>query len=213
MVSDEQLVRAVASPPEDPGALADFPVSVQRYGHTLWRVHPIGYEPWYFGSGARFGLKPKRGTCYLAGDEITAIAETIIKGSRAIDSHDLAGLVIRSMPLIRDFRLANTRDRVCARWGITRELATISDYSVPQLWAERLANAGFQGIMYWPRYDLPDGSVNVALFGRMGERRNWRRGRGVPLTSVGWRRRIEIETGVAVLDVPYASDMEFDVRF
>ena len=213
MADDERLTPHIALPPEDLASLAGFPESVLRYGRSLWRVHRRELEPSQPGHGDRFGLLPKRGTCYLAGDEMTAIAETLIRGSSAIDASDLEERVIRQMPLHKDFRLADTKQRMCSRFGITRELSTISDYILPKLWAESLANAGFDGIVYWPRFDMPETAMNVAIFGRQGERRRWHRRLLGLLSSDGWRKRITADTGVAILDMPASSEFQFDEAF
>lgn len=209
MISDELLGAQIKLPPTEKGALAEFPFIILQYGQTLWRVHRVGYEPWFFGHGSRFGLDAQRGTCYLAADAMTAIAEAVIRGSVIIDAQELEGRIIRQLPLSKEFRLADTRNRKCARWGVTRELSTVDDYSIPMCWAERWADEGFDGLTYWPRFDLPVDAMNIALFGKAGTRSKWRRGRAEPLSEPGWRRRISAETGVVILERPISSEFEW----
>src|ERR1700733_5377736 len=104
MISDELLGSPIKLPPAEKGSLAEFPFLIFRYGQTLWRVHRPDYEPWFFSHDSRFGLQEKRGTCYLAADAMTAIAETVIRGSAIIDAEDLEGRIIRQLPLCKDFR-------------------------------------------------------------------------------------------------------------
>src|SRR4051794_35972752 len=67
-------------------------------GSLVWRVHRTGLGPWYFGRSGRFGLAPRRGTCYVAEDPITAICETVIRGRSIISPADLGERSIQQIP-------------------------------------------------------------------------------------------------------------------
>ncbi len=90
--------------------------------------------------------------------------------------------------------------REVVRFGVTAEIGTLTPYNLPQAWAAALYFSGHSGIAYWPRHD-PAREIALALFGRHGERKRWRKGREV---SIGPEliRRLREECGIEVLDVP-----------
>jgi hypothetical protein len=55
-----------------------------------------------------------------------------------------------------------------SNYGITRELATMSNYAITREWAERLANAGFDGIHYASRFTTEMEANAWAVFGDAG---------------------------------------------
>lgn len=63
---------------------------------------------------------------------------------------------------------ANTSDRLATRWGMTRELTTMTGYSITRAWAEAFSLAGFDGIHYASRYTTAAEPNAWALFGDAG---------------------------------------------
>jgi hypothetical protein len=201
---------SLAWPPADAQALVGFPH--QRLGSraALFRVTRRGRGPWWFSGSlqGRFDLKSPRGTCYLATDPLVALLEVVgpsrLRG--AVSQTFLAERRLRRLQLPVPRSLAELSARRAARFGVTLEIHSIVPYDRPQAWAERLAQAGSEGLLYLVRHD-PSGARGVALFGRQGERRSWRRGREQPI-GLEVLRRLEEECGIAVLPAPRAGQLK-----
>lgn len=67
----------------------------------------------------------------------------------------------------------------------------------------------FGGIRYWARHDLGEAAASFAVFGKEGERKKWRKGRGQSLAHAKWIERIGRETGVRILVDPDDEDLDF----
>jgi hypothetical protein len=201
---DRELPSLDAPPP--PERLGGFPVWHVHAGTVLCRVTAADHGPWWFSSTGegRFDLRPPRGTCYLADDEVGAVLEVL--GPVMVVATSWAQR--RSMwhlDLPGQCTAADTTVREARGFGVTAELATTVPYRVPQLWAAALAAAGHQGIRYRIRHD-PGGARALALFGAAGERTRWRRGRRRPIDGE-LLARVSRETGVAVAPVPHSDDL------
>jgi hypothetical protein len=83
--------------------------------------------------------------------------------SRAFAESFVVSTVSAPLPL----RCAAVSSTPAARYLVVREMVTMSDYSVPQAWAETFDDAGFDGIFYGSAYTTGDASA-YALFGDAG---------------------------------------------
>lgn len=154
------------------GSLADFPCVVLEPGTGLFRAHSTHRGPWWFGSdgSGRFDLPAPGGTCYLALDPESAVRERlgpVLGGRTALPESTLAEVVVSSLAVPRQRRVADLQSRRAAAFGVTRELETMVPYAVPQAWARALARARYEGVRYGPRF-TPGPASAVALFGEAG---------------------------------------------
>ncbi|MGH9139490.1 MAG: RES family NAD+ phosphorylase [Acidimicrobiales bacterium] len=191
-------------PPPEPDHLRRFPVWHVLAGTVLHRVTRAEHGPWWFSSdgAGRFDLPAPRGTCYLADDPVLALFETL--GATA-SAPVLAPSVVEdrrvwSVPLPDPCDAADTTVRRARAFGVTAELATITPHGQPQAWASAFRAAAFGGIRYRARHD-PAGGRCLALFGRAGERRSWRRGQPAAVgPALG--DRFLVEAGIRIAAVP-----------
>lgn len=162
-VSREAL--AVGEPPED---LTDFP-SISLSG--LWfRAHSVNHSVWWFSSdgSGRFDLTEPQGTCYLGSSVGVAVRERL---GRRLSAGPVPAAVADQMLVSRvrlRARVADSTDRAAERFGVTRELGTITPYDLPQRWAVALHQSNHRGLRYWPRFALAPDDLAVALFGKAG---------------------------------------------
>lgn len=204
-------VERIPYPPALAEALKGFPTAVIDAGTEVWRVHRIGNGPWFFGPTGRFGLDAPNGSCYVAMDPVSAISEAVVRGLTIVHERDLQIRCIRRLELPRRVIAANLKDSTAAGFGVTRNFGTEEPYERTRQWARAFLRMSFGGVHYWPRHDLVDGSTSLALFGRNGERKSWRRGRPAPLAGPTWRNRIEKELGVTVSASPRDADLVFTI--
>lgn len=197
-------------PPDNPEDLRDFPADELPPDRPFFRVSRRDYSPWWFGSAlfGRFDLAHPQGTCYLAEDEIGALLEAIGAERRggALSTCFLAARRLYRLRLPRGHYTADCTSRRAVRFGITAELGTIVPYDLPQAWAARLYEGGFEGMVYRLRHD-PLGTRAVALFGCAGERTDW------PIDEDHMilgrlEERLKEECGIYVLDVPSLEDLD-----
>ena len=200
------------SPPAEPEALAGFPASAAGPERVLYRVVRAAFGPWWFAARdaarpGRFDLPLPNGTCYLAGDPLSALLEVVgsdlVRG--AVSTRFLAERRVCELRPPRRFTLADLTSRRARGFGVTAEIGTVVPYELPHAWAERLFAAGFRGLLCWLRHD-PARGEGFALFGRAGERRSWPRGKARPV-SAELVERLRRECGIEVLDVPRASEL------
>ncbi len=195
---------SLSRPPEDPSELEGLPRRALSPERWLWRIVRKGRGPWWFGSSGsgRFDLPAPRGTCYLASDELSALLEVIGPGRMGggISDRFFENRRIRRLHLPRSKSFADLTSRRCSGFGITLEIHTIVPYERTRAWALSLRQAGADGLLYFVRHD-PAGGEGVALFGRSGERKSWRRGRELPI-SPRLIERLKDEYGVEVIEVP-----------
>lgn len=121
--------------------------------------------------GGRFDLNPPRGTCYLGFDELTAIRETVGEAlaKNGVISDDFATeRQLSTLTVPGDHQLADTCTDEAADFGLTRELASMTPYAVPQEWAAAF-DAHFGGIRYQTRFTTGPNPNAVGLFGDAGE--------------------------------------------
>lgn len=196
-------------PPDDPSSLKGFPARRLDPGTRLFRVVREGNGPWWFGSSlaGRFDLSEPDGTCYLAADEIAALLELLAvdrKGalvpSAFFEEHRICEL---RGP--EEMTLSDLTSRRASGFGITAEVGTITPYDRPQAWAARLHQAGFQGLVYWLRHD-PSRAEGIALFGPHGERKRWKRGRELRISS-DLIDRLREECGIEIVPIPNRNEL------
>lgn len=193
-MSREEL--AVAEPPDDPNVLSAFP-SVALSG--LWfRAHSASHAVWWFSSDAsgRFDLAPPHGTCYLGSSVGVAVRERL---GRRLAAGPVPAAVADQMLVSRvrlRAKVADLTDRAAERFGITREIGTVTPYALPQRWAAALHAAGHRGLRYWPRFAIAPDDLSVALFAAQGL--GTRRGDPGPLTG----RDALLTAGIPVVGVP-----------
>lgn len=184
---------AVGEPPED---LADFP-SISLSG--LWfRAHSASRGVWWYSSdgSGRFDLAAPHGTCYLASSVGVAVRERL---GRRLAAGPVPAAVADQMLVSRvrlRARVADFTDRAAERFGVTREIGTLTPYDLPQRWAAALHNAGHRGLRYWPRFAIAPEDLSVALFANAGA--GTRRGDPGPFTGRDALRA----AGIPVLGVP-----------
>ena len=160
-------------PPSRP--LQHFPGCELTASQALHRGHNKGNGPWWFSSssgGGRFDLTPPRGTCYLALDELTAIRETVgaALATTGIISEDFAAVrQLSTLVVPHAHRMADTCADAAADFGLTRELSSMTPYSVPQEWAAAFDAVSFTGLRYQTRFTTGPSANAVALFGEAGE--------------------------------------------
>lgn len=135
---------------------------------------PLG--PWWFGSSGRgrFDLGPPRGTCYLGLDYLVGLleciggSETLTVNGLVIEEDVLRSLVLWSVRYPSPLSAADLVDVRARGLGVTNELCSMTPYTIPQQWAEALADAGHQGILYRTRFDVRPAAGGVAIFGQAG---------------------------------------------
>ncbi|MGN6722642.1 MAG: RES family NAD+ phosphorylase [Marmoricola sp.] len=169
---------AVGEPPDE---LADFP-SIALSG--LWfRAHSVSRGVWWYSSdgSGRFDLAPPNGTCYLGSSVGVAVRERL---GRRLSAGPVPAAVADQMLVSRvrlRARVADFTERAAERFGITREIGTITPYDLPRRWAGALHQAGHRGLRYWPRFAVAAEDLSVALFAAAGA--GTRRGDPGPFTG------------------------------
>ncbi|MFJ6784460.1 RES family NAD+ phosphorylase [Streptomyces yangpuensis] len=146
-------------------------------GRQLYRVHESRWTCWHFAClsesrkiGSRFDTTgPVRGTCYTATDPLTALAEFLgyaILCGPYIATTALDGLSVSRVTTTRSYRVADLTRRFCPILGaLGRELSVLTPYATTQAWARRWEQAGFEGVLYYPRHDAKPTARSIALFG------------------------------------------------
>lgn len=166
----------VPAPPPD-ADLRRFPVRTVAAGRQIYRVHESQWRCWHFTclnhsrtNGSRFDTnEPARGTCYTATDPLTALAEylgyAILRGPDIV-STALDVLSVSHITTTRSYRVADLTRRSCPTIGaLGRELSVLTPYVTPQAWARLWEQAGFEGVLYYPRHDAKPTARSIALFG------------------------------------------------
>jgi hypothetical protein len=166
------VIREVVAqlPPSVP--LSGFPTRQITRSDPLQRAHTAAYGPWWFGSDGtgRFDLVVPRGTCYLASSAVVAVRERlgiVLGGEPVVAASLLEGVVVSTLYLPEDRDLADVEAQAATRFGVTRELETMVPYAIPQTWARALDAAGFEGVVYGPRFTTGD-AASYAIFGPAG---------------------------------------------
>ena len=163
---------SLASPPDDPSELVDFPARTVPADYPYSRIHHDRHEAeWFCDKGdCRFDPPPGTGfaTCYLSGHPLGAFVEKFgrlqVIPRSLVDQHSLTSLRLAS-----PVRVVDATDRtILGRWHLSAELWAGDDYEGSQRWAHRLHQAGFAGIWYSAAHDVHGGLHSLALFGKPG---------------------------------------------
>jgi hypothetical protein len=154
-------------PPDDLSRFPAFGVDRRR---SLYRIHRTDAGPWWFsgdGSG-RFDLRDGRGSCYLAVTPVGAFIE-VFRVATVIPEAEVEARSLSSLVPPARARLADCTVSAARKFGITGAIHTQPDYTVPQIWAEAFAAAGFGGIRYRVSHDPAQRELGAVLFGDAGE--------------------------------------------
>lgn len=154
-------------PPDDLSRFPAFGVDRRR---SLYRIHRTDAGPWWFsgdGSG-RFDLRDGRGSCYLAATPVGAFIE-VFRVATVIPEAEVEARSLSSLVPPTRTRLADCTVSAARKFGITGAIHTQPDYTVPMVWAEAFAAAGFGGIRYRVSHDPAQRELGVVLFGDAGE--------------------------------------------
>ena len=188
---------ALGSPP---AVLDGFPRWRLRRSQTLYRAHHRQHGPWWFSSSlqGRFDLPSPDGTCYLSLDELSAFRERMGERLSALGLLSAAGAdstVVSRLRVPRELRLADTCHPSAVAFGLTREIATVTPYALPQQWAAAFERAGMRGLRYESRFSTAAMANAVAVFGTDGAS-NW------PTGQSRSGRAVAEDAGVRVLPRP-----------
>lgn len=160
---------ALRPPGDDLGGFPTRRISTRR---NLYRVHRSERGPWFFGSsgGGRFDLRDGRGTCYLALDRRTAIREVVgaeLHDQGVLPANFLAERMLSRLRPPAPWSVADLCHDTAADYGVTREIHTLTPYSVPQAWAAELDRL-VDGLLYQTRFTTAAGPNGLAIFGAAG---------------------------------------------
>jgi hypothetical protein len=153
--------------------LAAFPVDVLELGSDVFRSHRPDLGPCFFNGSPdfRFNLLSGRGTCYVGDDVATAVREKLREHvlSQGVVPVSLAKtFVVSTIRTTRSFTCADIGDSDAVEHNVSRMLATMDDYGIPQQWAAAFDGAGFEGVRYGSSFT--NGPANAwALFDAAGE--------------------------------------------
>lgn len=192
--------------PRAGGDLSRFPKRMLKDGVAWFRQHAAAAGPWWFSSNGagRFDLPAPRGTCYLASSAHAAVQERVgpdLAAHGLVPSSLLEGRVVSRLRLPRPVVAANIDAADAIRHGVTRELAVMVPYEIPQKWAAALATAGFDGIIAGLRF-TPGRPVGLSIFGKAGERTRWARDAKPTLAAAVAR-----QMGLRVVEPPRADEL------
>jgi hypothetical protein len=85
-----------------------------------------------------------------------------------VPSTEADAFVLSRLQVDRGMHVADTTARAAVDHGVTRELATVVPYSLPQQWAAALNRHGHAGVRYGARFAPAPGPNAIALFGTAG---------------------------------------------
>lgn len=112
-------------------------------------------------------MPPWMGTCYFAREPVGCLLEVFREGA-LISEFQLEALRISRLLLPFEANLADCTSGLSRAFGVTAEIHSTPDYSLPQAWAAALAEAGFHGIHHYLRHDPEQRLTGIALFGPAG---------------------------------------------
>jgi len=159
------------------------PKELYRIVHARHRTTGALNPPWHYSStvagqpdgGGRFDLDPPLGTCYWSDRRYGAWVE-VFRGARLLDPADARKrrLFVATPPRQQ---IADLIAGAAYRFGVTAEVSTTPDYTLPREWAAALAARGFAAVRGTCRHDPTSRAHNIAVFGRAGasaRRAGWR---------------------------------------
>lgn len=160
---------------------------------------------WYFASlpsdpiseSGRFDLPAAEGTCYFGDSEAVAALERVGRFTakhKPVPADFLPGRVVTEIDgHLLPRRAANLASRRAGVLGVTGELFTMSDYTIPQQWAAAIRALRYDALRYTPRFS-PGGRA-VAHFGPGGPRPR-------PVVKHQPLRRVLGQVGVTIAEIP-----------
>ena len=154
-------------------ATSSFPGFRHMPSTDLYRAHQKTLGPWWFSSNlsGRFDVPAPSGTCYLAYSPGCALRESLGRrlamNTVGLSREELADRVVSKLRTQGSVLLANTTSPSATHSRITREIATVTPYALPQAWAAAFQSGGFGGVRYLGRFSTGTGRADqcVALFG------------------------------------------------
>lgn len=213
----------LSPPPQAPSELRGFPRPDPPIGPArplLFRIFRhrdpttgAVRRPFYFASaptasedpGGRYDLPAPDGACYLALSPIGAWLE-VFRTVRVVVGDDVRRRRLLSTLPPRRVRAADLLAKGARGYGVTGEIHTLDDYTLPRAWARQLHQAGFRALRGKVRHDPGLRELSLTLFDRSGEHEPY-----------GWRwrtvrRRLDRaadllavveEYGYRILEPPY----------
>jgi hypothetical protein len=147
--------------PKDP-PLVDVPVT-----QVLWRLHPLAFEPVWFGPGegnpprGRFDAPSGEfGVCYFASSPGITILETLVRGRRVpiIDRDMLPTRGVSSVALVAPLRMIQLEGKGLASFGVGAHHVSGDDYADCQDLSGRVHRQlpEVDGIQYRSRWDTSE---------------------------------------------------------
>jgi len=145
------------------------------------------------------------GTCYFANRPLVAALERVgrfIAQRKPVPADLIEGRVITTIDVVSlPHRAVNlVAKRAATHFQITGELFTMSDYSVPQGWADAIHHAGHAALVYTPRFS-PSGRA-LAAFGPEGSHPQ-------PTASAQPLTKVLDDEGIVVIGIPPANALRF----
>ncbi|HEX9700401.1 MAG TPA: RES family NAD+ phosphorylase [Acidobacteriota bacterium] len=210
-------------PPEDAEDLRSFPQPEPLVGPgrpDLFRIFrhrdpETGQTrgPFHFAScpgandapGGRYDLPAPAGACYLALSPIGAWLE-VFRTTRIVASDDVRRRRLLATRPPRRIRTADLLAKKARAYGVTGEIHTHDDHSLPRAWAMRLHEAGFRALLGKVRHDPGLHERSLTLLDVAGEHEpyGWRwHADARPLHDAGELLSRVQEYGYRVLTPPH----------
>lgn len=156
----------LAPPPADASTLHPFPAARLERGQAVHRIHLRIHDPFFFRSlsaeGGRYDLERPNGACYLADTAVGAWLE-VFRHAMSVDLAELRDRRLARITTPRTLGLADLTAPGARGFGVTGEIHTIDDYTLPRAWASALHSAGWRGLAGKARHDpaLHEGTVTL----------------------------------------------------
>ena len=173
-----------------------------KLGRGCWYYSPLPANPT---RGGRFDVPTPKGTCYFASTPEAAAMERVGRFTaqrKPVPADLIIDRVVSTVPAddLPDGAAELRATRAASAFGVTSELFTMSDYSVPQAWASSISNAGYDALVYTPRFS--PGATAVSVFGPQGAK---------ALTTAGLHSLSDVlrGAGIDVAPIPPASALTY----
>lgn len=158
-------------PPASDLDLSGFPSVLAPVG-VVFRAFGMQHGPGYYSNHltGRFDLAGDSGTMYFGDSIETTIREALgdLAYGKVVMGSTVAERAVAEAVLPVRGPFANISDDRAVDFGVIRELQTMSDYAVPQAWAEAFRAAGFTGVRYPSRFTSGAAANSWAVFGPAG---------------------------------------------
>lgn len=204
---------AQAGPPASlQGISTTRPAASSWYREHGYRASSTDGGCWYYAAlpadpstGGRFDVPAPAGTCYFANRPLVAAMERVGRFTaqhKPVPTDLLTDRVVTEvgatdLPATAVNLLA---ERAATLFGITGELFTTPDYSIPQAWAHAIHDQGHPALVHTPRFS-PSGRA-IAVFGSRGPQ-------PAATTSVQPLAAVLRDADVPIVAIPRASAVRF----